>query len=1296
MAMSDSGVMECPDEDGFCDEARMERPDEDGFCEGDEFAELEQAFEEADDEEAILTGFEETGGAASPAAASPAAASPSAASPSAASPADEIRGMTPPSPLHPAQSVATCWYPPQSVATCPSELPGSAELFNDAEDEQPEGAAEAPENRGISRAGDLFRAPSEQEQKDADEAAEAASGWKPASRWKPATRRRSCRRKEPKLQEHGAAASRAVCPDRKEAKEEQRVEKRKPKKRQQHFAPEIPEEAQQEREPGEKISPKRKQKVRRAEQAKKEQPKKKRTGAAQEETQEGAAQETQEEQPKKKRTGAAQEETQEEQPKKKRKKEQPKKHKKREIEQGEEEKPNKKQKRRRLPASLHPPARTEVAERAAPAAEAALAQESTAPAAEAALAPEGATPAAEAAPVPDSAAPAAEAALAPEGAAPAAEAALVPESAAPAAEAALAPSMLTRFTVDEHSQRFKTKWCAGQEQVMLGKGNYGQVFREYDRQEGLFVAHKYPIAAEIDQLEHEIAIMATFAGQCDNLVQILGVVVASHDAGEKPISYFMEVCQQSLHDLWQREMGLIALDVQRRCLKQVLRGLSHLHESGIVHLDLGPKNILLNWRAWGGLCTKIADFGSAEFLARDASLQSKEKVTTWPYRSPEVAMGLSYNHAADLWALGVLARELATGRRLYDLSSHDVTDVQYIYVLSGPVSNSTWPDVENAPFWEAPPPNFRYDSDQLTRHAGRNHEGVDFARRLLVANPQQRPTATQALIFRYVAFGPAAVPRRLMKKQVVNTPFQARRAAVGNAVSLASSMLPALPASDAVRKCICKNTCRQPASICGSKWGRNPSCGAVVSDTEEGRKSQYCRRCRCGWCFCVKWRSQACHNCQWQLVTPAYQAVHQYSSTLQWMIPVDMVAFVALASLGNPLLAVVLAQLWCPVCVRFVATYQVSSRSGSRSVSPRTSPRSASSYLNAVTAMTALYRQMHMWRAEASPEWQWHERYMSNCHEGGAHLKLGPEAVGKRWGFLRNPTKKTAKQAIVVVTTSGTEYMLDEYAGSQVFKRMFEHFSKCRWLSSALAASQGTPGSASSSSRISPGSSQPSQTHGTIASILTQHITICEDVMKAGVAMPELKMGKDSQYIRPHVCRKLFLALMNASGWTFSTFPWKKLTMDNMLALGPDVKGHVKNAPSHWRHKDTYLFSLMDGGGGKQVPLIMHTCWACLFRYATSDKYSMGIGADAVQYIQEGHGEEFEKCAQALSVRSGVPPTPLKVMREILIKKVQYGDDDTVDWHGPWAEAPAVFGTQVPGLPASFGIAPPGIAPPDD
>ena len=121
------------------------------------------------------------------------------------------------------------------------------------------------------------------------------------------------------------------------------------------------------------------------------------------------------------------------------------------------------------------------------------------------------------------------------------------------------------------------------------------------------------------------------------------------------------------------------------------------------------------------------------------------------------------------------------------------------------------------------------------------------------------------------------------------------------------------------------------------------------------------------------------------------------------------------------------------------------------------------------------------------------------------------------------------------------------------------------------------------------------------------------------------------------------------------------------------MQGYVSDAPAQWRHKGVELFTNMDAAAGKQVPIVMHGCWACLFGYATSSTYGSGMGDAAVQFIQEEHGEEFERCAQALCVQSGVQPSPLKVLRELLAKKKRYDDDDTVARGRPWGTAGPCF-----------------------
>ena len=103
-------------------------------------------------------------------------------------------------------------------------------------------------------------------------------------------------------------------------------------------------------------------------------------------------------------------------------------------------------------------------------------------------------------------------------------------------------------------------------------------------------------------------------------------------------------------------------------------------------------------------------------------------------------------------------------KKLKGIGAPLAPDVEYLHALAGPLLNSTWPGVQSAPLWAPPPQNHRPDSDELTRHAGVNENGIRLARFLLQANPQQRPTAAQATASQYLAFGRAMVPRRLQAK----------------------------------------------------------------------------------------------------------------------------------------------------------------------------------------------------------------------------------------------------------------------------------------------------------------------------------------------------------------------------------------------------------------------------------------------------------------------------------------------------------------------------------------------------
>ncbi|KAG5243486.1 hypothetical protein OIU76_009596 [Salix suchowensis] len=92
--------------------------------------------------------------------------------------------------------------------------------------------------------------------------------------------------------------------------------------------------------------------------------------------------------------------------------------------------------------------------------------------------------------------------------------------------------------------------------------------------------------------------------------------------------------------------------------KQVLKGLLYLHhEKHIIHRDLKPSNLLINHRGE----VKITDFGVSAIM-QSTSGQANTFVGTYVYMSPERISGERYDYKSDIWSLGLILLECATGQ----------------------------------------------------------------------------------------------------------------------------------------------------------------------------------------------------------------------------------------------------------------------------------------------------------------------------------------------------------------------------------------------------------------------------------------------------------------------------------------------------------------------------------------------------------------------------------------------------------------------------------------------------------
>ena len=98
---------------------------------------------------------------------------------------------------------------------------------------------------------------------------------------------------------------------------------------------------------------------------------------------------------------------------------------------------------------------------------------------------------------------------------------------------------------------------------------------------------------------------------------------------------------------------------------QILKGLQHAHDKGIVHRDVKPQNIMV--LADGTI--KVTDFGIARFARSDQRTITDKAIGSVHYISPEQARGEVTDEKADVYSVGVMLYEMLTGKLPFQADS---------------------------------------------------------------------------------------------------------------------------------------------------------------------------------------------------------------------------------------------------------------------------------------------------------------------------------------------------------------------------------------------------------------------------------------------------------------------------------------------------------------------------------------------------------------------------------------------------------------------------------------------------
>ena len=243
----------------------------------------------------------------------------------------------------------------------------------------------------------------------------------------------------------------------------------------------------------------------------------------------------------------------------------------------------------------------------------------------------------------------------------------------------------------------------------LGEGAYGSVYKVQQKFTNYLRAVKAIKKKHVDSTEFYNEIEVLKALDHPNIIKLF-------DCYQDKSYYYMveEYCSGGdLFDYIQKEKFF----TERKAgiiFNQLLSAVNHLHKKRIVHRDLKPENIVLIEAKNKDVFIKLIDFGTSITIKGKNLTQ---ELGTIYYIAPEVFMN-NYNEKADIWSCGIILYTMLCGHPPFCGNKENTIKSKILH------SKLIFPSKE-----------FKSVSK----------EAIEYIKHLLAYNPEQRPTAEEAL-----------------------------------------------------------------------------------------------------------------------------------------------------------------------------------------------------------------------------------------------------------------------------------------------------------------------------------------------------------------------------------------------------------------------------------------------------------------------------------------------------------------------------------------------------------------------